>query len=247
MKLSAIILTYNEENNIEQCLKSFPPGVEIIIIDSGSTDKIIEIAQKYGAKIFISKLELFGPQRNFGLEKATNNWIIFLDADEELSNELKEKLPSLIDNRKNIIGFDIRRDNYMIGKKLNYCWNSDYVLRLFNKSFARDEGGIHARAIATGKIARIEEPILHFTFQSISRYFNKVNHYSSAEAERLYRERTPPKGMISRSWAMFTQMLFGKKGLLDGKRGIILAFMEGIQSFLTYAKLWELYENEKNK
>ncbi len=249
MKLSVIILTNNEENNIKRCLDSLPKDIEIIIVDSGSTDNTLNIAQKYGAKIFKNKLIDFSSQRNFGIDPSSNNWVFFIDADEELSPELKNKLPILIENKEGIIGFDIRRHNYMLGKQLKHCWNPDHVLRLFNKNFARYEGKVHERAVPKGKVLRIEEPILHYTFQGVREYFNKVNDYSTTEAQLLYERRAPFKTemLISRSWGMFTQVLLGRKGILDGRRGLILAIMEAIQSFLIYAKLYELYEKEKNK
>jgi glycosyltransferase involved in cell wall biosynthesis len=248
MELSVIIMTYNEDSNIERCLKSLPEGVEIIVVDSGSTDKTVEIAEKYGAKIYLNKMENFGAQRNFGHDRATNEWLLFMDADEELSPMLKEKIPQLISNNEGIIGFDIRRLNYVLGKRMNHCLNPDHVLRLFNKHFARYEGEVHEKAVPTGKkVVRIEFPILHYTFQSVAHYFDKMNKYSTIEAQKLFKQRAQFRWdiLISRSWAMFTQVLTGKKGFLDGTRGLILAMMEGIQSFLIYAKLYELYENEK--
>ncbi|MFA4967320.1 MAG: glycosyltransferase family 2 protein [Candidatus Margulisiibacteriota bacterium] len=247
MKLSAIILTNNEENNIKKCLDSLPKDIELIVVDSGSTDRTIELAGKYGAKIFARKLDDFSFQRNFGLDKALNDWVLFIDADEELSSELKHNLEYLINNNDGIIGYDIRRWNYVLGKKMNHCWSPDYVLRLFNKNYARYEGELHEKAVPKGKVIRIEDPILHYTFQSISGYFDKVNKYSTVEAQRLYKAKIEFRWgiLISRSWAMFTHVLTGKKGFLDGTRGLILAMMEAFQSFLTYAKLFELYEKNK--
>jgi len=249
MKLSVILLTSNEEKNIKRCLDSLPKDIELIIVDSGSTDRTLEIAKQYGAIIFKNKLVDFSSQRNFGADHTSNNWVFSLDADEELSAELKNKLEALINNNEGIIGYDIRRFNYVLGKKMTHCWNPDHVLRLFDKRYARYEGEIHERATTNGKVVRIEDPILHYTFQSVAEYFNKVNRYSTVEAQRLYKQHTPfSRGiLISRSWAMFTQALLGKRGMLDGIRGLIIAMMEAIQSFLTYAKLYELYENEKNK
>ncbi len=249
MELSAIILTTNEESNIKRCLDSLPKDIEILIVDSGSTDRTIEIASGYGVKILKKKLDNFSAQRNYGSDQAANRWALFLDADEELSPELKNKLGSLIGNTEGIIGYDIRRWNYVLGKRMTHCWTPDHVLRLFDKDQARYEGEIHERAVSKGKVKRIEEPILHYTFQSVAGYFDKINRYSTVEAERLYQARSPfRQGMlVSRSWAMFTQTLLGRKGLLDGTRGLILAIMEAVLSFLTYSKLYEMYEKEKNK
>lgn len=249
MKLSAIVLTNNEENNLKRCLDSLPREIELIIVDSGSTDRTLEIAGKYGAKIFKNQMTDFSSQRNFGADKASNDWVFFVDADEELSSELKHNLEYLINNNEGIIGYDIRRWNYVLGKRMTHCWSPDHVLRLFNRKYARYEGDIHERAVPKGKVLRIEDPLLHYTFQSVSGYFEKINKYSTTEAQKLYTQRAIFRWgiLISRSWAMFTQVLTGKKGFLDGTRGLILAMMEGIQSFLTYAKLFELYEKENNK
>ena len=249
MKLSAIVLTSNEENNLKRCLDSLPKDIELIIVDSGSTDGTLEIAGKYNAKIFKNKMADFSSQRNFGTDTALNDWVLFIDADEELSSELRHNLEYLINNNESIIGYDIRRWNYVLGKRMTHCWSPDHVLRLFNKNYARYEGEIHEKAVSKGKVLRIEDPILHYTFQSISGYFDKINRYSTVEAQRLYKERVKFRWgiLLSRSWAMFTQVLTGKKGFLDGTQGLILAMMEGIQSFLTYAKLFEFYEKEKNK
>ncbi|HTY14008.1 MAG TPA: glycosyltransferase family 2 protein [Candidatus Omnitrophota bacterium] len=249
MRLSAIILTSNEEANIERCLNSLPAGIEVLIVDSGSTDGTAGIAEKRGARVLKRPLDNFGAQRNFGLKKAANDWVLFIDADEELAPELKAKLPAFIDNKEGVVGYDIRRWNYVLGKRMTHCWTPDHVLRLFDRRHARYKGEIHECAVADGKVVRVEEPILHYTFQSVSGYFDKINRYSTVEAGRLFKERAPfkPSMLVSRSWAMFTQVLLGRKGMLDGTRGLILALMEAALSYLTYAKLYELYEKEKNK
>lgn len=251
MKLSVIIPTKNEEHNLKRCLDSLPKDIELIIIDDCSTDNTLEIARQYGARTFSKIMEdvgSHGAQRNFAADQASNDWVLYIDADEALSPELNGKLESLINNNENIIGYDIRRWNYVLGEKMNHCWNPDYVLRLCNRKFTRYEDGVHARAIPKGKVITIEDPILHYTLQSVESYFNKVNNYTTELSKRLYEQRAEFRWgiLISRSWAMFTQVLTGKKGFLDGTRGLIVAMMEGIQSFLIYAKLYELYEKEKH-
>lgn len=197
MKLSAIVLTNNEESNLKRCLDSLPKDIELIIVDSGSTDGTLGIAERYGAKIFKNKMADFSSQRNFGSDRASNDWILFIDADEELSSELKHNLEYLINNNESIIGYDIRRWNYVLGKRMTHCWSPDHVLRLFNKNYARYEGEIHEKAVPKGKVVRIEDPILHYTFQTISGYFDKINKYSTVEAQRLYKEKQNSAGEYS--------------------------------------------------
>jgi glycosyltransferase involved in cell wall biosynthesis len=183
MKISAVIVTFNEEKNIKRCLESIKFCSEIIIIDSGSTDNTIKIARCYGAKIFFREFVNFSDIKNFGIQKAKNDWILSIAADEELSPELQTKIHSATEG--NYDGYFIRRINYFLGKHIRYSgWGNDYQLRFFKKNKGKFYGNVHEAVEVKGKTGYIKEPILNYSYIDSKSYFEKMNRYTSIQAEK---------------------------------------------------------------
>jgi lipopolysaccharide heptosyltransferase II len=240
MSISAVVVTFNEEKNIKRCLDSIKFCSEIIIVDSGSTDKTLHIARKYGARIFLKKFTDFSDIKNYGILKAKNNWILSLDADEELTTQSQEKIKKVI--KDDYDGFYIKRVNYFLGKPIKHGgWGDDFQLRLFKRDKGLFNGAVHESIKIKGKIGYIKEPILHYSYNDSKSYFEKMNRYTTLQAEK-------PKvflflKLIFSPFFKFFKMFFIKSGFLDGFHGFILAIYSAFSEFVKISKMIE----NKNK
>ncbi len=250
LPLSVALITYNEEKNLPTTLGAIKDiASEIIVVDSYSTDKTVEIAKKYGAKVFIEDWKGFRDQKNSALKKCSKDWILFLDADEVVSKELKEEIIDVIENPK-ADGYFLNRKTYYAGKFLEHTWQPDYVLRLVKKSSnPRWEGGnIHEYLKIDGKTAKLKGYLYHYTYKDLKDHYEKSLKYAKISAEEMYK-----KGkkfhyynlILNPSWAFFKQYFF-KLGFLDGIRGLSVAMSYFFSTFLKYLFLWELNEKDKN-
>ena len=244
LPLSVALISYNEEENITRTLKSVQDiASEIIIVDSGSTDKTVDIARSYGAKIFIEKWKGYKDQKNSALEKCSQEWILFLDCDEVVSKELKE---SIIEEIKNPTadGYLINRRTVYLGKPLKHAWQPDWKLRLVKKSSnPRWEGGeIHEFLVIDGKIKKLKGVLFHYSYKDIKDHFTKVVNYSYLSAVDLHKKGK--KFRISRLFinpvSAFVKEYFLKRGFLDGIRGFIVAVSAANYTFLKYLYLWDM-------
>lgn len=243
--VSAIILTKNNEDVLEDCLKSLKNfAEEIIVIDSGSLDKTIEIAKKYNAKIFHHKLVTFANQRNFGFSKSSGEWIFYIDSDERITNgfskEAKEKISSFLED-SHVAGFFVKRDTYFLGKKWGMI---DQVQRIFyRKHFDRWIGDVHETPKVNGEFDVINSPIHHFTHRNLEQMVEKTNSWSEIEARLRLESSHPqitwwrfPRVMISG----FLKSYIKEKGYKNGTQGVIESTFQAFSMYVTYAKLWEL-------
>lgn len=240
-KISAILIVQNEEENLPHALKSIEWVDEIIVVDSGSTDKTIEIAHSFDAKIFYNEFKGFGEQKQFALSKTSNNWVLSLDADEVVSDELKNEiinLPNTINDT-----FMIPRKNIFLGKVLKYGTGAtEYIVRLFNKNECQfSDDLVHEYIVTDTTKTKLKSPIIHRPYRNLSHYISKLNNYTSLMADKYYKKGkhiTPLLALIKGMFA-FVNSLILKKGLLDGNQGVIWAFLHSIYTTLKYLKLWE--------
>lgn len=247
--ISTIILTYNEEEVLEDAIKSLQGFTdEVIIIDSNSTDGTIKIAKKFGARIIERELENFSEQRNLGAKNARGDWIFYLDSDERLTEDFKKDALQKIkayDPAGTIGGFYIKRRTYYFGKD----WHlTDKVQRLFYKNkFNKWYGVVHETPKIEGRFETIQSPILHFTHRTLSQMLEKTNKWSEYEAELRYKAHHPkmtwwrfPRVMISE----FFKSYFKNNGYRNKTTGLVESIYQSFSIFVTYAKLWEL-QNKK--
>jgi len=245
-KISVVVITKNEENNISDFLKSVEWADEIIVVDSESTDKSIELAKVFTDKIFIRKWEGYVPQKKYALSLAKNEWILSLDADERVTPELKDEIRNL--SPGNFAGFRIRRKNFLLKKEITSCgWEKDYQLRLLK----RDKTGlsdrlVHEKFIVDGQVDTLKNSMLHFTFSSFTDYLNKINYYTSLKAQELFRKkkRVGAWTILSHTVSAFFAFFFIKRGFKDGVYGLIISFLHSVSTMMNYIKLWEL-QNKK--
>ncbi len=251
--ISAVIITRNEEENIGTCLQAVQEiAEEIIIVDSLSTDKTIEIAKDFGAKIFSLEWKGFGPQKNFGLQQSTNNYILALDADEVLTDEAIAEIRSLKQSGlKGVYEFPLL--NFYFGKFLKHGLEyPNYKKRLFDKTKVWwNENLVHESLLipAGYPVLRLKGHIQHYSYRSIEHYVAKANYYTTIGALEL-----KSKGkknylfkMLFSPGFVFIKSYFIKRGFLDGLHGFVTALFNARTNFLKYAKLWELYRNERSE
>lgn len=241
-KLSAVIITKNEEKNIERLLKSLEWVDEIVVCDTGSSDSTINIAQKYNCKIFSINWQGFGLAKRQAVEKAKNDWVLSVDADEEVSTELKNHIIEILKNPKYNCYY-IKRVTFYLGKKINFCgWRNDFPKRLFNKKFGNfNTDPIHESLVIDGERGKIFAPLLHYTYPNISTHFTKMNLYSDIAADKLKIKNHSSSILASIFFGIvkFIQMYFFKLGFLDGRVGFILCFNSAIGVYLKYIKTWK--------
>ena len=243
MNISLVMIVKNEEKNLAKCLNSVENLVdEIVIVDSGSTDKTIEIAKTFGAKIFKREFDSFSNQKNYALSIATNEWVLHLDADEVLSKELVEEIKFVIINTK-LDGFYLIRTNFFLGKQMKHSGiNKEYRLRLAKKTLSKYVGGIiHEELIVNGKVGKLKNIMIHNSYPTISSYFNKLEQYTTLGAKKLL-EKNKKAGIIDIVFKPpfeFIKRYILKCGFLDGIRGFIWAVLYAFYTFIKYIKLWE--------
>ncbi len=246
-KLSAVIITLNEEANIGSCLKQLEFCDEVIVVDSGSIDQTRQIASKTGARVYEHPLEDFASQKNFGVEKALGDWILQIDADERVPEALASEIQNVLAAPKTDTYF-LPRKNQIFGRWMKYGANrSDYQLRLAKKEHAKFSGKVHERIPATKKTGRLTNPILHFSTPTISRFMHKLNPYSTLESKLWDQEgrEVSLKKLESRPLKVFLWLTFLKLGFMDGTEGIFFCILSAYNQFVSLAKQWELKFNRE--
>lgn len=220
---------------------------QIVVVDTNSTDSTLEIAKNHGAVISQpADWPGFGPQKNRALDLATSEWVLSLDADERLTPALRSEILTAIHNSAHIDCFAIPRLSWYCGRFIRHSgWSPDYVNRLFKRGTARfSKDLVHERLIPGGQVAKLENPMLHFSFMNFSQVLQKIDRYSSASAEQAFSEgkkSTPFTAVLHGIWA-FTRTYFMRLGFLDGPQGFALAISNGQGTYYRYMKLWQLHQ-----
>ncbi|WP_457640831.1 glycosyltransferase family 2 protein [Persephonella sp.] len=245
LPLSIALISFNEEDRIGDVLDAVHDiASEIVVVDSGSTDKTVDIARKYGAKVFLEKWKGYKDQKNSALEKCSQDWILFLDCDEVVSQDLKKSIIDAVQN-PSADGYFINRKTVYLGKVLKYAFQPDWKLRLVKRSSnPRWEGGnVHEYLVIDGKTSKINGDLLHYSYRDIYDHFMKVVNYSKLSAEDMYKrgKKFSLLKLILNPWASFFKEYFLKKGFFDGIRGLIIAVSTLFYTFLKYIYLWEKY------
>ena len=247
--LSVILITRNEEANLADCLASLE-GIaqQIVVVDSNSTDGTLEIANRYGALMaYPSDWPGFGPQKNRALDLATCDWVLSLDADERLTPSLKSEILTAINHSAQIDCFAIPRLSWYCGRFIRHSgWSPDYVDRLFRRGTARfSDDLVHERLIPNGAVAKLENPMLHYSFMNYSQVLDKLNRYSTASAEQAFakgKTSNPLKAVLHGMWA-FVRTYILRAGFLDGPQGFALAMSNAQGTYYRYMKLWQLNQD----
>jgi hypothetical protein len=246
-KISVIIITGNEEKNIRDCLKSVSWADEIIVVDSESTDLTVKIVKEFTEKVFIHKWEGFALQKSYALNLAKNDWILSLDADERVTPELAKEIQDLNLSESKFEAFKIHRENHFIGKKITSCgWENDYQLRLFNKSKTKlTDRLVHEGFVVEGNVSKLENSMTHYSYLNLKDGFNKINEYSSLEANEKYvRKKVTGLSIVVKPIIAFMQHYLFRKGFTDGKHGLMVSLMHGITKLQVQMKMWEIKKDK---
>jgi glycosyltransferase involved in cell wall biosynthesis len=244
-KLSIVIITLNEEDRLEETLKScIDIADEIVVLDSFSTDKTCDIAARYGAKIYKNKFVDYGSQKNAALDKAENEWILNLDADERVSDRLRQEILAFKQNENiPVDGFRINRKTFYMGRWIKHSgWYPDRKLRLFRKSKSRWRGRIHEALVLDGTTDRMGGDILHYTYRDMTDHINRLNRYSRMQARDIADKGK--KLLHLRALLLppitFLRFYIWKLGILDGFPGLVIALVSSWATAMKYLKAIEL-------
>ncbi|MEI6745706.1 MAG: glycosyltransferase family 2 protein [Methylococcaceae bacterium] len=243
IKLSVIVITKNEESHIVQCLESVKWADEIIVLDSGSSDETVSICHQFTPHVFETDWQGFGIQKQRSLNKATGDWVLSIDADEIITPELRYEIEQAINQNQH--------DAFLLPRLSSYCgkfikhggWYPDYILRLFRRKLGHfTDDLIHERAMVKGKTGKLNAPILHESYSDLSEMLEKMNRYSSLNAQKLFERgvKSSLSKAIFRALWKFIQTYFVKAAFLDGKHGLMLAISSAESVYYKYLKLLEL-------
>lgn len=256
--LSIIILAGNEEQMIVDCLKSCKWASEIILVAANSSDNTVKLAQKTVSNIKIVKTEdeynkNFSKWRNLGFKASSQKWLLYIDADERITPELREKIKQIILNDSpKFTHYALPRANHYLGQRVHFGGSyPDYVKRLYNRSFFNGYQGIlHEEPIITGPLGFIKSDLLHYTHRDLTSMINKTLVWTDTEAQALFKSNHPPvvwwrfiRMILTKLWERLVKQQMWR----DGQVGWISAIFESYNTFLIYARLWELQQKQKSK
>jgi glycosyltransferase involved in cell wall biosynthesis len=250
-RISVVLTTLNEEANIERCLKSVRWADEIVVVDSFSWDRTAELARRYTGRVYQHVYPGSSRQVQRGIEYATGDWILVIDADEEVTPPLAEAIRTVLREGTGNDGFRILRKPYAFGRWIEHGgWFPDYQFRLFRKSRYRPEHQeVHGGFTTDGRSGRLEELLLHHTYPTIYSYVEKMNDYTSLQvSNKLAADpgaQAPWHKLVLSPLSHFLRMFIVHKGYRDGFQGFVLALLDAAYTMLLYAKLWEYRMRER--
>ncbi|MCO6474086.1 MAG: glycosyltransferase family 2 protein [Melioribacteraceae bacterium] len=253
--ISSITIAKNEENNIKRCLNSLMDCIDeiIVLVDSKSTDNTFPLVQSYGDKVKCIKTDWKGysQTKQEAVSYCTNNWILWIDADEAVTPELSVELNQLKNDKKEFSVYSIPRKAYFLGKWIkNSGWYPGRVERLFDKNKVKfSDSNVHEHLIYEGISGKLNSDLEHYTDPNIHHYFEKLNRYTTLAAEELKtkKEKASINDLFLRPVFIFVKMFILRQGYRDGIHGFILAVFSSMYVFVKYAKLWEIKNNKSNK
>lgn len=240
MKITATIIAFNEERNIARAIESLRCCDEILVVDSGSTDRTVELAQNLGARVIEANWRGYSQQKNWAAEQAQHDWVLSLDADEALSEALEAEIWNLKKSGPQYDGYSMPRlARYMGRWILHSGWYPDRKLRLYDRRKARWVGDfVHERVTVDGHVGELESNILHFTCESLSEHIKTMERYTTLAAQEIAGRKIPVpvwKVLLDPPWTFFKTFVL-QLGFLDGREGLNIAYMAAFYTFLKYAK-----------
>ena len=244
-RLSVVIITYNEQRNIYACLDSVKWVDEIVVVDSFSTDDTVTVCLEYTQKVFQRPWPGYGMQKNFGIEQATCEWILIVDADERITEVLRDEIKEVISKESTeSVGYHIPRRNFWYGKWIRWAgMYPDYQLRLFKKSAGRyNDVAVHENLILNGPTGYLKNPMVHITERRLSDHMKKFKRYTTLAAlEKAKKRRKVSVLDLGVNHIMtFLKSYLLRRGFRDGIHGFIISVLAGMYTFVKYAKLWEM-------
>lgn len=250
-KLSVYVLTFNEEAKIRDCLESVTWADEIVILDSFSTDRTVEICQNYTDRIIEKEFTGFGKLRNLAVEQCANDWVLSVDADERVTAELRDEILGKLAAVPDADAYFIPRRSHFLNHLVRHCgWYPDYRQpQLFDRRKMKyREQLVHEGFVVDGKTACLKEHVIQFPFLNLDQFLKKMERYSSLRAEDMAKggARFHIWQILTHPAAMFWRIYFQKLGFLDGRVGLLLSLLYAYYTMLKYVKLWEITEHGRH-
>lgn len=243
-KITACIIAKNEEAKIGRCLNSLTWCDEIVVVDSFSSDRTVEIAREFTENVMQREWAGYAAQKEFAWAQASNEWIFWVDADEEVPAELQAEIVRRFESGNLPDGFEMPRMVYYLGKWIRHGnWYPDVKMRLFRRDAVRMEGRqIHERAVVSGPVERLKTPLYHYTYDSLADQLDTIIRFAALWAEERFAagKRCGFCDLLFRPEAAFVRGYFLKAGFLDGMRGLLIAIMNSVDTAVKYARLYEL-------
>jgi glycosyltransferase involved in cell wall biosynthesis len=244
-QISACVIAYNEERKIRRCLQSLTWCDELIVVDSFSTDRTVEMCREFTERVYQHEWLGYVGQRNLVREMAKHPWILFLDSDEEVSPGLRDEILAHFEKGHGpYVGYEFPRQVYYLGKWIRHGeWYPDVKLRLFKKDFGRTEGlEPHDHVVVSGPVKRLRNPVWHYTYDDIQDHLETLNRFSTITAQQKFVSGLPFRwyDLFFRPFFRFLKGYVLRLGFLDGWHGLVIAFVSAFGAFVKYSKLWEL-------
>jgi glycosyltransferase involved in cell wall biosynthesis len=251
INISSIIIANNEEFNIRRCIESQIGCIDeiILLVDELSTDRTFEIANSYSiVKSLKVKWKGYSDTKKEAVSLTSNDWVLWIDADESITKRLKEEIKELKESTPSFSAYSVPRKAYFLGKWIKHCgWYPGRVIRLFNKNHASfNSNNVHENLNVKGRIGQLVNDLEHYTDPSVSHYFIKFNTYTSLAANDLEKKGRlfHLSDLILRPLVIFIKMYIIKLGFLDGVQGLMLSIFSSAYVFTKYSKFWELKKKE---
>ena len=240
MNISATIITLNEERNLPRAIASLRCCDEILVVDSGSTDRTVEIAEKYGARVLDANWRGYAGQKNYACDQAAYDWVLSIDADEALGEDLDAEIRQIKENGPRYDAYTVPRMAQYLGRWILHSgWYPDRKIRLFDRRKALWVGQfVHESVVSAGRVGALDGNLLHYTCGALSEHLKSMDRYTTLAAEELV-ARGQPVGagrlLVDPPWTFF-KTYFLQAGCLDGVEGLVIAYMASLYTFLKYAK-----------
>lgn len=240
-----MIAAHNEAANIEACIASLEWTSEILVVENDSTDQTVEVARRAGATVHQQPFTTIGGQRNFAIERAVNEWVLVIDADERCTPELANTISRVVGEDPGVKAYRIGRRNFFLGKEiLHGGWSADkdHPVRLFRKSLRYNDSKVHEHVVVKGVVPSLKGRLEHEPYRSLADYFEKFDRYSRSWAEQNFAHgrRAYPWDFVVRPPLRFLSTYILANGWMDGSRGALLACLSAASVMAKYARLWEM-------
>ncbi len=243
MSISAVVITYNEESNIDRCLASLSFADEIVVLDSFSTDRTVEFAQRFTDRVSQRKFSNFAEQKNAAIELASNDWVLVVDADEVVSEQLSCEIRKAVESDK-FTAYKMPRLSYFLGQPIRHCgWYPDYVIKLMRKSKSHyPDRLVHETPEIDGRIGLLKNDLQHYSYRNLDEQCRKMLAYSRAAAKQKIRdgEHFKIRKLLFAPGLTFLKKYIVKQGFRDGIPGFVICMAAQLGVFLRYAMLWEM-------
>jgi len=248
-RLSVTVIALNQEANIGPCLASVSFADEIVLVDTGSTDRTVEVAWAYTDRIFDTAWQGFARTKNFALDQARGEWVLSLDTDERVPPALQDEILAVVRADGPLAGYRVPRKNYFCGRWIRHLgWYPDYTLRLFRREQGRfRDREVHEEVEVAGPVGNLKTPLEHYSYNSVSEYVARMDRYAILAAREMAKQgRRPfPGELVFRPFFTFLHLYVIRRGFMEGAPGYVLARLSGMYKFLKYYYLREILQGRE--